>query len=47
LAKGVDVEDEDEDAEIQDENEECGDPVESVAAFKNLLIKVLTDNELD
>jgi hypothetical protein len=37
----------DSDAEIEDMAEEGSDPVESVSAFKNLLIKVLTDNELD
>ena len=35
------------DQEIEEVKDECADPMQSIIAFKNLLIKVLTDNELD
>jgi hypothetical protein len=35
------------DQDIEEVKDECTDPMQSIIAFKNLLIKVLTDNELD
>ena len=48
MAKQGSEDENDEDAEIEDvEANESLDPFESIVAFKNLLIKVLTENELD
>ena len=43
----MDDDDKEDDVEIEETKEESTNPAESIVAFKNLLIKVLTDNELD